>query len=247
MEGNMKLTFLGTSHGVPEHHRFCSCTMITVGEKNYIIDAGAPVVDLLRRRGLTTEDITAIFITHGHGDHIDGLPQFLDLATWYFRETTTEIYLPTQKVIDALYTWNATVNSKVATESTKCRLLLYTAGVIYDDGNLKVTAIATTHCPGSHAFLLEGDGKTVIYTGDLGPVDKDAPKLHVAEHFDAMVCESAHFAITNMEPLIEGWDIDNLIINHTVPHLEPVNEEFIKAKERRYKTYQSFDGMEFEV
>ena len=43
----MKITFLGTSHGVPAKDRFCSSIMLESGGSFYFIDAGAPVMDLL--------------------------------------------------------------------------------------------------------------------------------------------------------------------------------------------------------
>ena len=53
--------------------------------------------------------------------------------------------------------------------SENSRNRVFTEGVIYDDGYLKVTAIPTKHCPPMHsyAFLLEGEGKRVVFSGDL--------------------------------------------------------------------------------
>ena len=38
----MKITFVGTSHGVPAAYRFCSCYMIESSGSIYMVDAGAP-------------------------------------------------------------------------------------------------------------------------------------------------------------------------------------------------------------
>jgi Cft2 family RNA processing exonuclease len=32
---------------------------------------------------------------------------------------------------------------------------------------IRVTLIDANHCPGSVMFLIEGDGKTILYTGDI--------------------------------------------------------------------------------
>ena len=64
----MRITFLGTSHGIPEKDRFCSCTMIEVGENLYFIDAGAPIVDLIIRSGRKVEAAKALFTTHCHSE-----------------------------------------------------------------------------------------------------------------------------------------------------------------------------------
>ena len=68
----MKLKFLGTSHGVPAADRYCSSLMVETGGKTFIIDAGAPLIDLLLRNQKKPSDVSAIFTTHAHGDHVDG-------------------------------------------------------------------------------------------------------------------------------------------------------------------------------
>ena len=60
----MRITFLGTSHGVPEAHRHCACMMVECGERIYFVDMGMMAMDALRRRGRPIENVKAIFITH---------------------------------------------------------------------------------------------------------------------------------------------------------------------------------------
>ena len=47
----MKLTFLGTSHGVPEKHRKCTSVLLTVQGKHYIFDAGVPQYTAVKQAG----------------------------------------------------------------------------------------------------------------------------------------------------------------------------------------------------
>ena len=69
----MKLIFLGTGHGVPAPDRHCSATLLEVGGKRYLIDGGAPVVDIMRARGIPVDGLSAVFVTHRHSDHTFGL------------------------------------------------------------------------------------------------------------------------------------------------------------------------------
>ena len=64
----MKITFLGSSCGVPQSDRYCSSAMIECGDRLYLLDAGAPVTDLLTRRGIDFARIKGVFITHMHED-----------------------------------------------------------------------------------------------------------------------------------------------------------------------------------
>lgn len=60
----MKISFLGTSDGYPEKDRYCSCTVVTVNSKHYVIDAGLALYSALIHNDLHPRDAGAIFITH---------------------------------------------------------------------------------------------------------------------------------------------------------------------------------------
>ena len=70
--------FLGTGAGNPSLTRGCSATALTLGSNTFLFDAGEGVQrnSMLSRR-VHHGDISRIFITHLHGDHIFGLPGFL--------------------------------------------------------------------------------------------------------------------------------------------------------------------------
>eukprot|EP00977_Amphora_coffeiformis_P019845 scaffold7495_cov158-Amphora_coffeaeformis.AAC.5 len=70
--------FLGTGAGSPSLHRGCSAAALTLGGNTYLFDAGEGVqrACMLSRR-VHHGDITRIFISHLHGDHIFGLPGLL--------------------------------------------------------------------------------------------------------------------------------------------------------------------------
>lgn len=94
----MRITFLGTSHGVPEPNRRCSCAMITVGEgkdaRRYFIDMGTQAIEDMITRGIPVESAKAVFLTHPHGDHTHGVISFIDLCCWYFKSANPTVYFP---------------------------------------------------------------------------------------------------------------------------------------------------------
>ena len=208
----MKITFLGTSHGVPEANRKCSCIMMEVGENIYFLDMGMPVIDELRKRGKSVDAVKGVFITHMHGDHTDGLIQFVDLITWYFKTPNPVIVLPEPKAGQIIADWlNVTINGKQPTiEYRKTE-----EGLVYDDGVVKVSAIPTKHCPGSHAYVLEAEGKTVLFTGDLARPGEDFP--YVDKELDLLICESAHFPATDYLPVVEKQQAKNICVTHYSP------------------------------
>lgn len=45
----MKISFLGTGCGFPTADRYCASILLDIGGRLYLIDAGAPVVDIFAR------------------------------------------------------------------------------------------------------------------------------------------------------------------------------------------------------
>lgn len=239
----MKITFLGTSHGVPEADRFCSCTLVNTGNRSYLIDAGGPVMDMLIRRGIAPEVITAIFVTHMHGDHINGLPAFTDLISWYFKKADPVIHLPDQCGVDALKLWNSTV---LGGETRDIKYKVYQEGLIYDDGNIRVLAVRTQHALLSYSFVIEAEGKRVVFTGDLAGPEKDFPAVCFEQDCDAVICEAAHFPMTKAAPVFEKCRTNHIYINHISPRQAPSIAE-LKAANPPYNLIPVYDGFEITI
>ena len=240
---HMKITFLGSSHGVPEANRKCSCIMVEVGENIYFVDMGTPVVDEMRTRGKSMDAVKGVFITHVHGDHTDGLIQFVDLITWYFKTPNPVIVVPDLKMEQAINSWlDITLNGKHS--SLEYRQIA--EGVVYDDGVLKVSAIPTQHCPGSHAYVLEAEGKTVLCTGDLANPGRDFP--YVDKELDLMICESAHFPTTDYLPVLEKQKARTICVTHYSPkRMESLYHFQQQMKDREQPMLIATDGLELNV
>lgn len=207
----MKITFIGSSHGVPEPNRKCTSIMIEAGENVYFIDMGTPAIDALRTRGISIDAVKGIFITHMHGDHTNGLIQFVDLITWYFKTPDPVICLPIPEAAKVINDW-----LKVCLNN-ECKEIRYREtlpGTIFDDGVLKVTAIPTQHCHKSYAYLVEAEGKSVLFTGDLKRPGIDFPAIAQERALDLVICESAHFPAMEYLPVFEKCDIQKVCVTH---------------------------------
>ena len=106
------------------------------------------------------------------------------------------------------------------------------SGVLYQDDVLTVTAFQTKHNDASFAYLLEAEGKRVLFSGDLchkGP-QEDFPVSVFDEQLDLAVCESAHFAATAYLPLFENvTNLKRLCFNHYSSRFLPSVLEMMTA------------------
>ena len=242
----MRIIFNGTSHGVPEPHRRCSSYIIETGGLYYLIDLGTNVIEELRRRGIPTEAVRLAICTHPHGDHTNGMISFADLVNWYFRKADPVMLLPDEDLTAVLKQWISLVdNRKPPREGL--RIGTYGAGVAYEDENLRLTAIPTQHCENSYAFLIEAEGKRLLFTGDLKHPTADFPQTAFESELDLIVCELAHFSPDDCIPVFDRTKAKRIIHSH-------INEDRWAGELARhlkephpYEYGAAFDGLEIEL
>ena len=81
----LQATFLGTSGAVPTTERNPSSVFVRREGDAFLFDAGEATQRQMMRYG-TGFDVSDVFVTHAHGDHIFGLPGLVQ--TWDFNDRT---------------------------------------------------------------------------------------------------------------------------------------------------------------
>lgn len=236
----MKLTFVGTSHGIPEVDRFCTSMFLEVGGSVYIIDGGAPVSPMLLRYGYTHETVKGVFVTHLHGDHFDGLFEFCDQLGWLYLNSNPKFLFPEEKGVELMRFYMKSMSA------TKRELDLnsYTEGKIFEDENITVTAIPTDHSNlPSYAFEVIAEGKHFLFSGDMHHEFTEADRLFKDKEYDLVVFEGAHAELLRQKKFLDTIKTERMIINHLYPKRNPVAETEAMGKELSYELSVSFDGM----
>ena len=221
VEENMKWIVAGASHGVPEKHRFCSSLFLQVKGNTYIFDAGAPVSALLDHYDIPHGTVKAVFISHGHADHVNGLPAFCSELLWWdgYMDCDPEFFYPEQKCIDGVRHWIDTFDAALRRQHLKEHV--YDPGVIYDDGIVKVTARQNRHTSRSFSFLVEAEGKKILHTGDLGYGFGDYMEILGDDTYDLVFCEGAHHDPGTVNDLLKKTPTKRMVIHHLNLEREP--------------------------
>jgi ribonuclease BN (tRNA processing enzyme) len=194
------LITLGTRGGpLLDKERAQSSNLLIVNDALYLIDAGDGVARRIVQAGYDFRKVTKVFITHAHSDHTTGLASLL-APQWDFQSVTpTDIYgsgvvALVQGAIEYL-----TPNADIRWSEGRKRPMVETIhghevapGLVYQDANVKVTAVENTHfhlspdSPGygkykSYSYRFETPGRIVFFTGDTGPSDAVVELAHGAD------------------------------------------------------------------
>jgi ribonuclease Z len=205
----LHLALCGTGSPFPDPTRAGPCSAIIAGDRLFIVDTGEGSARNLGYMGIPAAKIEAIFLTHFHSDHIDGIGPFL-LQRWGVGtfQTPTPVYGPkgVDQVVDgfrAAYVLD--FGYRVAHHSPKIMppggsggkgipFALPPAGqgdqvVVMEDKGLKVTAFRVDHAPIDPAvgYRFDYKGRSIVISGDT----KKTPSVQaLAKGVDILVHEA---------------------------------------------------------
>lgn len=139
----MQITFLGTSAGVPTRSRNVSCVALRLPQRGevWLFDCGEGTQHQLLRSDLKLSQITRIFITHLHGDHLFGLVGLLATAGMAGHASRIDIYGP--RGLDD-YVRDITRSSETHF-SYPSEVHIIKEGLVFEDKDFIVTCGALKH------------------------------------------------------------------------------------------------------
>ena len=171
-----RVTLVGTGGPELTSERQGEATLIESHGQSLLFDAGRGVLDGLYRSHIQPREVTRVFLTHLHSDHIEGLPG-LWMTPWFLlgRKTPLEVWGPvgTAAMIHGMrqmfgHDLDHRSNGLFKREYLDVVVHEIMPGVVYDAQGMKVMAIAVEHADGDPAFAyrVETGDSTILLTGD---------------------------------------------------------------------------------
>ena len=172
----MRVTLLGTAG--PEYFpdRLGISTLVEANGEMLLFDVGRGTNQRLYQSRFNPKDISRIFLTHLHNDHIEGLPD-LWMTPWFLlgRDHGFEIWGPegTEQMVKGMrlmfgHDLEARVNRFNPIETLAIETHVVGDGVIYENNGVTVTAFPVEHADGNPAFgyRVDWNGHKVVLSGD---------------------------------------------------------------------------------
>ncbi|MDJ0509675.1 MAG: ribonuclease Z [Crocosphaera sp.] len=139
----MEITFLGTSSGVPTRARNVSSVALRLPQRAeiWLFDCGEGTQHQLLRSDVKISQITRIFVTHMHGDHVYGLAGLLASCGLAGSGQPIEIYGPPE-LKDYLQACAKYSHFKLPSH---IRFRPISPGILYEDGEFSVSCGLLKH------------------------------------------------------------------------------------------------------
>jgi len=174
-----RVTLLGTGAPPPVLNRFGPSTLVEAGHQKLIFDAGRGAMQRLHQLGIPFADISGMFLTHHHSDHVVGFPD-LWLTGWIGRpwgkrtvalpvwgpEGTTQMmeYLPKAFAVDIRVR-----SHNYPMEGVKLVPTEITEGTIFDQDGVRVSAFKVDHFAEklpAYGYRIDYHGHSAVLSGD---------------------------------------------------------------------------------
>jgi ribonuclease Z len=210
-DSGLRVLLLGTAVGPTfSAQRLGIATLVLAGPERLLFDSGRGLTTGMSALSINPADVTKVFLTHLHSDHIIALPE-LYLFPWASqgRSTPLQVWGPDgtrsmMKHLQEAFVFDIhirrDVDEKFSPEGIRVVATDIRQGVVYEANGVKVTAFLVDHGPVKPAFGYRVDyrGHSVVLSGDTKPSDN---LVRFSQGVDLLIHELGR---SKQDPLLDG-------------------------------------------
>jgi ribonuclease Z len=237
-----EVLFLGIGAALPMPGQTNSSYLIRTHGANILIDCGPAILQQLAAVGVSPGEITHIYLTHRHGDHILGYPM---LMLWWGIEAARTLKRPTVIASDITFEsldllMQGVFGGEVAEKSVPgIRIVLpHAESHVQMTPEIKLQTLPMLHSEFAPdlGVRIEVDGKVLVFTGDTSPTNN---VIELARDADLLVHDSTYSATLNPEFVagVYGHSTAQISARHAakanVKHLALVHIDAIYQSKQR--------------
>ena len=225
----LKVTLLGTAAGPPVYlDRYEAGTLIEAGDQKLLFDCGRGVTFRLVQAGINLAQVSRLFLTHLHSDHVIGIPD-LYLTPWSAgtaRQQRFEVWGPVGTADMMNYLQKAfifdihirrDVDEKFSSEGIAVSSHDVKEGKIFDQDGVSVTSFFVEHGPVKPAlgYRVDYGGHSVVLSGDTRASEN---LIRHSQGVDLLIHETMDGDAFRANPGNRTREqVENIIAHHTTP------------------------------
>lgn len=233
----MKLTVLGSGTGWISLKRSAPSYLVSLKDFHLLIDMGPGTLRQILKAGLTLNDISAIFISHFHPDHIADLIPFFFATRYnlgYTRKDKLELFA--HRDFNEFFEGLKKIFRQWVCPPEELLSLFLVEEDLYSFtlGPFKAETLKVNHNPESLALKLEFQKKILIYSSDTGFWE---PLIDFSKKADLLILECAnsesiispfHLGPKEIAEIVSKANPKKLLLTHFYPHSEHPNLDIIR-------------------
>jgi len=252
------------------------CYLVKIGDEKLVFDCGRSAVHNMCRMGFPVEEISRVFITHLHFDHISDLPLLLLLSWNNGRDIRLPIIGPQglhhflENGVRAAYVDD--INSRIKHGNRERGKLDWALTEITRDGlcletdAYKVAALATAHAGlRNYSYKITTADKIIVITSDSEPDPRlvefcrDADLLLVEcsgtkAFYDSVAFGGWHLTPEDVGRIARDAAVKKVVLKHFViesftadPHIAESMAETVRQLHPECEVFAGADGLRFDL
>jgi ribonuclease BN (tRNA processing enzyme) len=232
----MKITLLGTGSPVPTLERGGTAILLTLGERNILIDCGQKTVHRLLENETDISEIEELFFTHHHIDHNSEFYNFV-ISSWSMGRTDLTVYGPegTDHLLESLYAiYDEDIQYRKQMEYSTSGIDDIGVEIVgeefrLEDEQLRVDALPVDHSIETYGyrFTSKESGNTFVFSADSRKIPEIA---EFASDADVLV-QDACLGPVDEEYRSDGFVWDRLTEPYPQEQWDRLHETHCTARE----------------